>query len=283
MIWRGLLVSVRDVEEAGAALAGGAGIIDVKEPAAGPLGAASPAAIAAVAGAVAGHRPWTFACGELAAGESSAAAAVAGDPRALVERVLAHPACPPTARPAAVKAGLAGLDGGRWPGWLRRIVRGLPEGTGFVGVAYADHRAARAPDPRAVIAAAAAAGCVAVLVDTCDKAGPGLFGVASRATVAAWVGEARAAGLPIALAGRLTPDGAALAAALGADVVAVRSAVCRGSQGEAGRADGDRLGRVDREAVGAVLRRLGGILTGAALSFPAVAPSPAPHRLPCRE
>ena len=39
MIWRGLLVSVRNAAEATEALAGGASIIDVKEPLAGPLGA----------------------------------------------------------------------------------------------------------------------------------------------------------------------------------------------------------------------------------------------------
>lgn len=275
MTWRGLLVSVRDADEAGEALAGGAGIIDVKEPAAGPLGAASPDAIAAVAAiTVAADRPWTFACGELAA---------ADDPRALLERVLAHPACPAAARPAAVKAGLAGLAASAWPARLARIARGLPEGTGFVGVAYADHRVARAPEPRAVIAGAAAAGCVALLVDTFDKAGPGLFVVADPDTVAGWVEEAHAARLPIALAGRLTADGAALAAACGADVVAVRSAVCRGAGRGAGQADGDRLGRVDRDAVRALARRLSGILPGAALSFPAAA-APAPsHRLPRRE
>lgn len=283
MTWRGLLVSVRDADEAGEALAGGAGIIDVKEPAAGPLGAASTAAIAAVAAAVAGHRPWTFACGELAAAAPSGGEGLSPrDPRALVERVLAEPALPPAARPAAVKAGLAGLDGTRWPAWIGRIVRGLPEGTGFVGVAYADHRAARAPEPRAVIAAAAAAGCVALLVDTFDKSGPGLFGAAAPHAVEGWVLEARAAGLPIALAGRLTPDDAALAAAIGADVVAVRSAVCRGPRGASGGADGDRLGRVDRDAVRAVRERLCGVRPGAALSFPPAPPAPS-HRLPCRE
>jgi uncharacterized protein (UPF0264 family) len=285
MTWRGLLVSVRDADEAREALAGGAGIIDVKEPAAGSLGAASPGAIAAVAAIVAAHRPWTFACGELAtaAGRASGRDAPAGDPRALLERVLADPTCPPGTRPAAVKAGLAGLVGTRWPAWIGRIARGLPGGTGFVGVAYADHATARAPDPHEVIAAAASAGCVALLVDTFDKSGPGLFGVADRRTVARWVEEAHAAGLPIALAGRLTPDDAALAAASGADVVAVRSAVCRGAGGAGGRADGDRLGRVDRDAVREVGQRLCGILPDAALSFPGVATSAPLHRLPCRE
>ena len=52
MIWRGLLVSGRDGGEAAEALAGGSAIIDVKEPLAGPLGAAAPARVAAIAAVV---------------------------------------------------------------------------------------------------------------------------------------------------------------------------------------------------------------------------------------
>ena len=50
-----LLVSVRDATEAAAALHGGAGLIDVKEPARGPLGRADAATIAAVVQTVAGR------------------------------------------------------------------------------------------------------------------------------------------------------------------------------------------------------------------------------------
>jgi len=63
MTWRGLLVSVRTAAEATEALAGGASIIDVKEPRAGPLGAASPSVIGAIAREVRRQRPWTIACG----------------------------------------------------------------------------------------------------------------------------------------------------------------------------------------------------------------------------
>ncbi|NBW96041.1 MAG: hypothetical protein EBR28_04765, partial [Planctomycetia bacterium] len=68
MIGRGVLVSVRNAVEVVAALAGGAHVIDVKEPARGSLGRAAPEAVAAVAAAVAGAVPWTMAAGELAAG-----------------------------------------------------------------------------------------------------------------------------------------------------------------------------------------------------------------------
>ena len=61
----GLLVSVRDAAEAEEAVAGGADVVDVKEPANGPLGCADADTIAAVVATVAGRRPVTVALGEL--------------------------------------------------------------------------------------------------------------------------------------------------------------------------------------------------------------------------
>src|SRR5688572_22177610 len=69
----GLLVSVRSAEEAVAALAGGADVIDVKEPNRGPLGAADPQTIAEIVRVVRGRVPVTAAAGELLdAGERGA-------------------------------------------------------------------------------------------------------------------------------------------------------------------------------------------------------------------
>src|SRR5436305_1117778 len=64
----GLLVSVRSAKEAGAALEGGADLIDVKEPAHGSLGRAGDETIRAVIERVAGKRPITAAMGELVEG-----------------------------------------------------------------------------------------------------------------------------------------------------------------------------------------------------------------------
>ncbi len=66
-----LLVSVRSVEEAEAALLGGAGLINVKEPTRGPLGRADDSTIAAVIQHVAGRTPVSAACGELATNSDS--------------------------------------------------------------------------------------------------------------------------------------------------------------------------------------------------------------------
>ena len=60
-----LLVSVRDAAEAEAALAGGADLIDVKEPSRGPLGRADAGVIRYVVKAVGGRAPVSAALGEL--------------------------------------------------------------------------------------------------------------------------------------------------------------------------------------------------------------------------
>ena len=232
--FHGLLVSVRTAVEARAAIAGGADIIDVKEPAAGPLGAAAAAQALAIGRAIAGRRPWTLACGELAAGPQTATARVRRIVAGCGERVP---------RPAAAKAGPAGLD---LRGWTRRFTafqKALPEGVEPIAVAYADWRRADAPAPGKIIEAAAAAGCCMLLIDTFDKRGPGLL-AGGRDHVAGWLAAARARGLAVAVAGRVGPDDVPTIVALGAAVVAVRGCVCRGG----------RRGPVDRRLVAAVGR-----------------------------
>src|SRR4051812_12944434 len=97
-----LLVSVRSAAEAEAALTGGAGLIDVKEPSRGPLGRADDATIAAVVRIVAGRVPVSAALGELADGQP----AYPGPGLAFVKRGLA--AC------------------GARPDWGRDLLLGCP-------------------------------------------------------------------------------------------------------------------------------------------------------------
>lgn len=239
MIPRGVLVSVRDASEAEAALAGGARVIDVKDPAAGSLGAATAAAIAAVARQVAGRAPWTFALGELAAGLGPIGALLADVAAALAEDA---------AGPAAVKAGLAGMAGRDWRGHLERLARILPAGCRQAAVAYADFDRVAAPPPPDVIAAAGRVDCGWLLIDTCDKRGPSLRTARPAAEVAAWIEQARAAGLGVAVAGRLGIADIPPTLELGPDVVALRTAVC------SNHGEGDpRLGRVDPGLVAAAV------------------------------
>jgi len=228
--WRGLLVSVRDAAEAAEALDGGAAIIDVKEPRHGPLGAAEPEAIAAVARVVGTRRPWTMACGEL--GGDAADESVAGSIRSRLDRMLAlleGSAVPP----AAVKIGLAGAAGTDWQRRLVAIFESLPAGSDRVAVAYADWQQAGAPSPPEVIAAAAGLNCPVLLIDTFDKTSGGLFACCPPGMPATWVAAARAARLQVALAGRITPAEIRSAWGLRPDVVALRSAVCFNGRGGA--------------------------------------------------
>jgi uncharacterized protein (UPF0264 family) len=232
---RGLLVSVRDAEEAGLAVAAGAAIIDVKEPNHGPLGRADAAVAAAVIAAVGGRAPVTLAGGELAAGPDQIVAHVAE----LIDRLA--PSLPP---PIAVKAGPSGFSAAAWCDAFGRLRDDLPHGVQAVAVAYADWRKAGSPAPDRIIAAAERNGARTVLIDTFDKDGPGFFEAVRPEMLATWNAAAAAAGLTLAVAGRLTPAGVAEAVGIGLRVVGVRSAAC----------DGGRDGRVAAPRVRELVR-----------------------------
>jgi uncharacterized protein (UPF0264 family) len=99
-----------------------------------------------------------------------------------------------------------------------------------------------------------------VLIDTFDKSAGGLFEPRSPFVVAGWLEQARAAGVGVALAGRLQPRQVPLAVELGADVVAVRSAACVG--GRMGRVDSARVGELGRLLRAGAARRGSMIIGG---------------------
>lgn len=223
----GLLVSVRSADEARAALTGGATLIDVKEPARGPLGRADEAVIAAVVAAVDGRRPVSAALGELADGMASI----------------------PAVGLAYVKWGLAGcLDGRDWRALLRpRLAAAGPPRV--VLTAYADARCARAPEVEEVLALAAEQPGGVLLVDTFTKSAPS---GGRRTTLLDWlpVGRvielcrrARAADVRIALAGSLGLTEIAELRPAAPDWFAVRGAAC---------AHGDRGAPIDVQRVAAL-------------------------------
>ena len=186
-----LLVSVRAADEVGAALAGGAEIIDVKEPARGALGAADPEVVRAVEGRL----PTAIPLG-VALGDPPDEAAV----RAAVSRL------PPRRQPGEVilKLGFAGTSGRQ--GVVNRLAAALDQARclgspAIVAVAYADHARALAPSPADVLRASARTGAAGVLIDTFVKDGRDLFASISDEALAEWIAEARACGLRVAVAG----------------------------------------------------------------------------------
>jgi uncharacterized protein (UPF0264 family) len=225
-----LLISVRDAAEARTALAGGADIIDVKEPRRGALGAADPQVLCAVRAAVDGRAPLSAALGELNdAPEFTNACSKA-------ERDDASP----LAGFQHAKLGLAGCA--ELPGWAERwqaaLVR-LPQSVEAVAVAYADWRRAASPAPGDVLRTGAELRCTGLLMDTFDKRSGDVFRWLATEELAALVKAAHAAGMFVAVGGSLTLATAPRAIAAGADIVAVRGAVCRGGRG--GDVDAQRV------------------------------------------
>jgi (5-formylfuran-3-yl)methyl phosphate synthase len=202
-----LLVSVADAADAAAAVAGGADIIDAKDPSRGPLGPVSAPRLRDILATVAGRCPVSVALGE-PVDERLGGGAVA------FAKLDVSDGCIAAAQRAAEIFDAA-----------------------IVLVAYAD--VAGWED---VVARAERSGATGVLLDTCDKQGPGLLRVLSDASIRRWIDRARHAGLTVALAGRLSAEDVSRAAALGADIVGVRGAAC----------DGGRLGRVSADKVRAL-------------------------------
>lgn len=213
-----LLVSVRDADEARAAVAGGADIIDVKDPAAGALGRARDTVMRDIAAAVANVTPLSVALGEL----------------------HDSPAVPPVAAQWA-KVGLAGCrtDAGWREAWLG--LRSRLGGIDLVAVAYADADRAAAPAVADVVAFARAHGVATLLIDTLVKDGTTLLDWLPSSELTALAAQVRDRGMALALAGALRPELLHQVAGV-ADIVAVRGAACGG--GRSGRVDAERVRRL---------------------------------------
>jgi uncharacterized protein (UPF0264 family) len=217
----GLLVSVRSAAEALAALAGGADVIDVKEPNQGSLGAADDDTISAVVRAVAGRAPVSAALGELADLLGSQNGDVA---RTLVEGV------------SLFKTGLAQCGSTRdWQTRWRRAVdalrlTSLNHNAQAVAVVYADWHAAQSPSPHDVLTAAIECRCPALLVDTWDKSGGTLFDHWPAGNLQGFITEVRSHKISVVLAGSLIGQNVVAAAQLAPDLVAVRTAACEGGR-----------------------------------------------------
>lgn len=212
----GLLVSVRSAEEAEAAVAAGADLIDVKEPAKGPLGPADAEVVSAVLDTVGGRVPVSAALGEWS-------------PNALTEAVW-HLELPLT----YVKWGLAGYTAG--PGWGEDLLdtrRQVPARTDVVLVAYADWQRAKSVPPAEVAKFAKRYRYRAFLLDTWGKDGKTLLQFLKPAEVTELVAGLRAGGVKVALGGSLGPDQVKQLKPAAPDWFAVRGAVCAGGKRDA--------------------------------------------------
>lgn len=238
-----LLVSVRSASEVGPALAGGAGIIDAKEPARGALGPVSAATLAEIVLQVPSNCPFSVALGDVHQVDEVVAALSSLRLRSRVA-------------PLFVKLGFAGVESHDLVSTLITTAVGLaaqqPTRYLIVAVAYGDATRAETLPPELISRLAQSAGAAGVLLDTYVKDGTGLLDWVDVAELTRWVSGARGAGLLTALAGALTLDNVDTVAATLADVIGVRGAACNGG----------REGRVSAARVRALRRRLDTVTRG---------------------
>ncbi len=199
-----LLASVSDVVEAEVALAAGASWIDVKDPAAGALGAAAPTVVAAVVTAVGGRCPVSATIGDC----WHEPGAIAGRAEALADSGVDY-----------VKAALAARD--VTPATLAALRAATRSCRSLIAVCMAE----QPPAPHD-IARLAGAGLAGIMLDTADKHGARLTELLEVRALEDFVAAAHARGLLCGLAGRLRRADIAALASCGADYLGFRSALC---------------------------------------------------------
>jgi (5-formylfuran-3-yl)methyl phosphate synthase len=218
-----LLVSVRNTAEAEAALHGGAGLIDVKEPGNGALGKADDAVIEEVVRAVAGRAPVSAALGDFGCEAFQWNGRTPSAPDPYLSNLT------------YVKLGFAGLDGEDWRELLpqlRERVAGSYPGALLVVAAYADWEVAAAPPPEDICALARETPRSVFLIDTWSKGcGRTLLDWMSFEELARLCERCRSSGVRTALAGSLGHREIGLLMPVQPDWIAVRGAACAGGRG----------------------------------------------------
>jgi uncharacterized protein (UPF0264 family) len=226
---------VRSADEVGPALAGGADIIDAKEPDRGSLGAVDRQVLSRILQCVPDDCEVSVALGDVTR-PAEVLAAVHG-----LE-------FPQRAAPTYLKLGFAGVRSPDQVGHLIEtavsVTRGMAASPRIVAVGYADPERAGTVPPTLIPALAKAADAAGVLLDTHGKDGRGLLEWLTPDALAAWVAGARQAGLLAALAGSLRSRDLTLVWRALPDVVGVRGAVCSG--GRRGQVSEDRVRRFRR-------------------------------------
>jgi len=217
-----LLVSVRSGLEVAEALAGGADLIDAKEPSRGPLG---PVDRTTLRGIVA-QLPSATAL-SLALGDHSDPAGVAA--------ALTDLDVPERSGPSFVKLGCAGIScperiGSLVASAIEAAAR-IPLRPTVIVVAYADSQQAGTASPGEIGRVAVSEGAGGVLIDTFGKSGGNLFDWISSAELGRWLDAMHRAGLVTAVAGSLDTESVTRLGTTRPGVVGVRGAACVGGRG----------------------------------------------------
>lgn len=204
----GLLASVRSTAEAELAIAGGADIVDLKEPRDGALGALPPDVIRDCVALVAGRKPVSATIGDLPTQPGAVSRGVA--------------------RTASLGVGFVKIGvfpGGAPEATLDALREPAAAGVRLVAVLFADTE----PD-FGLVSRAAKCGFAGVMLDTMAKNGAGLREALGESTLRRFVEETHCHGLLAGLAGSLRLEDIPALAPLGADYLGFRGALCRGSR-----------------------------------------------------
>lgn len=215
-----LLVSPMNVPEAIAAEAGGADIIDVKNPKEGSLGANFPWVIAAIRSSVA--RPLSATIGDFDFKPGTASLAALGAAVAGADYV---------------KVGLYGV---RSPGQALELLEGVARAVHdydarriVVASAYSDYGRISSLSPLELPAVAKRAGAEVVMVDTGIKDGRSTLEFMSGEALKKFVDAAHDNGLECAIAGSVRFEDVPAIKRIGPDILGVRGIVCGGDRAQA--------------------------------------------------
>jgi uncharacterized protein (UPF0264 family) len=221
-----LLVSPMNLEEARAALTGGADILDVKNPREGSLGANFPWNIRAVAELAAGWIPVSATIGDLDYKPGTASLAALGAAFSGADYI---------------KAGLLGAKTAEQAGeMLKGIVKAVKDfdpQKKVVAAGYSDYERAGCLSPQLLARAAEEAGAEVVMVDTAIKDGRSTFEFMSHRELEEFVASGRARGLEVAVAGNIGFQHLEMLRQIDPDILGVRSIVCGGDRSSSIKAE----------------------------------------------
>lgn len=220
-----VLVSPINVDEARAAVAGGADIIDVKNPKEGSLGANFPWMIRSVKDAI-GDRPLSATIGDLVYKPGTAALAALGAAVAGAEYVKAGLYDIQT--PEQVEEMMSGIA---------RAVKDYDSTRKVVTAGYADYHRINSISPLDLPAIVAHLDVDVVMMDTGIKDGRSLFEFMSVEELTSFCDESRSLGLQTALAGTIKFSDIEALNEINPDIIGVRGCVCGGDRNTSIRED----------------------------------------------
>jgi uncharacterized protein (UPF0264 family) len=214
-----LLVSPMNIKEARAAIAGGADILDVKNPKEGSLGANFPWTINAVVDLAEGKVPVSATIGDLDYKPGTASLAALGAAFSGADYI---------------KAGLLGVKtADQAADMLNNIVQAVKsydQRKKVVASAYSDFMRVGSISPMLLPNVAKSSGADVVMVDTAIKDGRSTFEFMSDKELSMFISEGQRLGLEVAIAGTISFKDIGLLKRIAPDIIGVRGIVCGGDR-----------------------------------------------------